>query len=139
MAANPNPPVPSDSLDALRQAIRLSGTWSEDQAVTRLLHSLELTGGARHRAVAVAMELVQGARERRDERPFLDAFLQEFGLSNQEGIALMCIAEALLRIPDDATADRLIAEKLATGEWASHAGRSESLFVNASPWGLMLH
>src|SRR5258707_13956525 len=50
----------------------------------------------------------------------------------------MCIAEALLRIPDDATADRLIAEKLATGDWSSHAGRSESLFVNASTWGLML-
>jgi RHH-type proline utilization regulon transcriptional repressor/proline dehydrogenase/delta 1-pyrroline-5-carboxylate dehydrogenase len=58
--------------------------------------------------------------------------------SNQEGIALMCIAEALLRIPDDATADRLIAEKLATGDWSSHAGKSESLFVNASTWGLML-
>ena len=50
----------------------------------------------------------------------------------------MCIAEALLRIPDDATADRLIAEKLATGDWSSHAGRSESTFVNASTWGLML-
>jgi RHH-type proline utilization regulon transcriptional repressor/proline dehydrogenase/delta 1-pyrroline-5-carboxylate dehydrogenase len=68
----------------------------------------------------------------------LDAFLQEFGLSNQEGIALMCIAEALLRIPDDATADRLIAEQLATGDWSAHSGRSESLFVNASTWGLML-
>jgi RHH-type proline utilization regulon transcriptional repressor/proline dehydrogenase/delta 1-pyrroline-5-carboxylate dehydrogenase len=111
---------------------------SEDQAVTRLLHALELTGGARHRAVATAMSLVDGARARRDERPFLDAFLQEFGLSNQEGIALMCIAEALLRIPDDATADRLIAEKLATGDWSSHSGKSESLFVNASTWGLML-
>ena len=111
---------------------------SEDQAVTRLLHALELTGGARHRAVATAMALVEGARARRDERPFLDAFLQEFGLSNQEGIALMCIAEALLRIPDDATADRLIAEKLATGDWSSHSGKSESLFVNASTWGLML-
>ncbi len=104
----------------------------------RLLHSLELTGGARHRAVAAAMALVEGARARRDERAFLDAFLQEFGLSNQEGIALMCIAEALLRIPDDVTADRLIAEKLATGDWSSHAGQSESLFVNASTWGLML-
>src|SRR5450755_521096 len=114
------------------------GMGSEDQAVTRLLHALELTGGARHRAVATAMALVEGARARRDERPFLDAFLQEFGLSNQEGIALMCIAEALLRIPDDATADRLIAEKLATGDWSSHAGKSESLFVNASTWGLML-
>ena len=138
MAANPNHSSRDLSLTALRDAIRDSGAWPEDQAVTRLLHSLELTGGARHRAVALAMSLVQGARDRRDERPFLDAFLQEFGLSNQEGIALMCIAEALLRIPDDVTADRLIAEKLATGDWSSHAGRSESLFVNASTWGLML-
>jgi RHH-type proline utilization regulon transcriptional repressor/proline dehydrogenase/delta 1-pyrroline-5-carboxylate dehydrogenase len=103
-----------------------------------LLHQLELTGGARHRAVSLGVALVEGARARRDERPFLDAFLQEFGLSNQEGIALMCIAEALLRIPDDATADRLIAEQLATGDWSAHAGKSESLFVNASTWGLML-
>jgi RHH-type proline utilization regulon transcriptional repressor/proline dehydrogenase/delta 1-pyrroline-5-carboxylate dehydrogenase len=110
----------------------------EQEAVARLLHRLELTGGARHRAVTRAMALVEGARAHRDERPLLDAFLQEFGLSNQEGIALMCIAEALLRVPDDATADRLIAEQLATGDWSSHAGRSESLFVNASTWGLML-
>jgi RHH-type transcriptional regulator, proline utilization regulon repressor / proline dehydrogenase / delta 1-pyrroline-5-carboxylate dehydrogenase len=138
MAANPNQPLPPPTLNALRQAIRDSGTWPEEKAVTRLLHALELTGGARHRAVASAMSMVEGARARRDERPFLDAFLQEFGLSNQEGIALMCIAEALLRIPDDVTADRLIAEKLATGDWSSHAGQSESLFVNASTWGLML-
>jgi RHH-type transcriptional regulator, proline utilization regulon repressor / proline dehydrogenase / delta 1-pyrroline-5-carboxylate dehydrogenase len=131
-------PAMADELDALRQTIRDHGTWPEDRSVTQLLHSQELTGGARHRAVALAVTLVEGARARRDERPFLDAFLQEFGLSNQEGIALMCIAEALLRIPDDATADRLIAEKLATGDWSSHAGRSESLFVNASTWGLML-
>jgi len=138
MAANLHQSSPDDAMDGLRQTIRDHGTWSEDRAVKRLLHSLELTGGARHRAVTVAMALVEGARARRDERPFLDAFLQEFGLSNQEGIALMCIAEALLRIPDDVTADRLIAEKLATGDWSSHAGRSESLFVNASTWGLML-
>ncbi|MGO9038627.1 MAG: bifunctional proline dehydrogenase/L-glutamate gamma-semialdehyde dehydrogenase PutA [Steroidobacteraceae bacterium] len=124
--------------ELLRSAAREHGLWPEDQAVERLLHALELTGGARHRAVAVARALVDGARARRDERPFLDAFLQEFGLSNQEGIALMCIAEALLRIPDDATADRLIAEQLATGDWSAHAGKSESLFVNASTWGLML-
>jgi RHH-type transcriptional regulator, proline utilization regulon repressor / proline dehydrogenase / delta 1-pyrroline-5-carboxylate dehydrogenase len=138
MAAHLNEASPAPALEALRRAIRESGEWPEDRAVTRLLHALELTGGARHRAVATAMGLVEGARARRDERPFLDAFLQEFGLSNQEGIALMCIAEALLRIPDDATADRLIAEKLATGDWSSHAGKSESLFVNASTWGLML-
>jgi RHH-type proline utilization regulon transcriptional repressor/proline dehydrogenase/delta 1-pyrroline-5-carboxylate dehydrogenase len=125
-------------LAAWRDSMREHALMAEDRAVTRLLHSLELTAGARHRAVAVARALVEGARARRDERPFLDAFLQEFGLSNQEGIALMCIAEALLRIPDDATADRLIAEQLANGDWSSHSGKSESLFVNASTWGLML-
>lgn len=138
MAADLTQSAGRDTPETLRQKIRDLGTWSEERAVKRLLHSLELTGGARHRAVSVAMGLVEGARARRDERPFLDAFLQEFGLSNQEGIALMCIAEALLRIPDDATADRLISEKLASGNWSSHAGRSESLFVNASTWGLML-
>jgi RHH-type proline utilization regulon transcriptional repressor/proline dehydrogenase/delta 1-pyrroline-5-carboxylate dehydrogenase len=136
MAAEPHDLLPSS--DPLRAAAREHALCPEDQAVDRLLHRLELTGGARHRAVSLGMALVEGARARRDERPFLDAFLQEFGLSNQEGIALMCIAEALLRIPDDATADRLIAEQLATGDWSAHAGRSESLFVNASTWGLML-
>src|SRR6202790_3090596 len=138
MAASLNEPLRPSDLDALRQAIREHGEWPEDRAVTRLLHELELTGGARHRAGSAGVALVEGARARRDERPFLDAFLQEFGLSNQEGIALMCIAEALLRIPDDATADRLSAEKLATGDWSAHSGQSESLFVNASTWGLML-
>jgi RHH-type proline utilization regulon transcriptional repressor/proline dehydrogenase/delta 1-pyrroline-5-carboxylate dehydrogenase len=138
MVASLNEYASLASPENLRAAARERALWPEDQAVQRLLHALELTGGARHRAVSRAVALVEGARARRDERPFLDAFLQEFGLSNQEGIALMCIAEALLRIPDDATADRLIAEQLATGDWAAHAGRSESLFVNASTWGLML-
>ena len=143
MAAHPHDPTPQQSSplpssDRARAASREHALCPEDQAVDRLLHRLELTGGARHRAVSLGVALVEGARARRDERPFLDAFLQEFGLSNQEGIALMCIAEALLRIPDDATADRLIAEQLATGDWSAHAGKSESLFVNASTWGLML-
>jgi RHH-type proline utilization regulon transcriptional repressor/proline dehydrogenase/delta 1-pyrroline-5-carboxylate dehydrogenase len=138
MAASLNEYASPTSPDSLRAAAREHALCPEDQAVQRLLHALDLTGGARHRAVSRAVAVVEAARARRDERPFLDAFLQEFGLSNQEGIALMCIAEALLRIPDDATADRLIAEQLATGDWAAHAGRSESLFVNASTWGLML-
>jgi RHH-type proline utilization regulon transcriptional repressor/proline dehydrogenase/delta 1-pyrroline-5-carboxylate dehydrogenase len=143
MSAKPTPATSHDSVDSgalapLRQSIREQTLCPEEPAVARLLGNLGLTGEARGRAVATASALVSGARARRDERPFLDAFLQEFGLSNQEGIALMCIAEALLRIPDDATADRLIAEQLASGDWSSHAGKSESLFVNASTWGLML-
>jgi len=99
---------------------------------------MPLSAAERLAALETGRRLVTGARARADERPYLDAFLQEFGLSNQEGIALMCLAEALLRIPDDETADRLIAEKLASGNWDSHSGRSDSLFVNASTWGLML-
>ena len=104
------------------------------------LHALlpALTEAERAAALQTGRAIVEGARRRSTERPYLDAFLQEFGLSNQEGIALMCLAEALLRIPDDDTADQLIAEKLATGHWDVHAGRSNSLFVNASTWGLML-
>src|ERR1700722_8715057 len=138
MAASLNEAPQPQTLNTLRRAMRDHGEQPEDRGVTRLLHALELTGGAGRAAGAPPQGRVEGARALRDERPFLDAFLQEFGLSNQEGIALMCIAEALLRIPDDATADRLIAEKLATGDWSSHAGKSESLFVNASTWGLML-
>jgi len=139
MAANVSPPPnPAPGMELLRQAMRQNGLVPEEIAVKRLLQSLRPVADQCERAVPIARAMVQGARARRDERPFLDAFLQEFGLSNQEGIALMCIAEALLRIPDDATADRLIAEQLATGDWAAHSGQSESLFVNASTWGLML-
>ncbi|MFZ9477730.1 MAG: L-glutamate gamma-semialdehyde dehydrogenase [Steroidobacteraceae bacterium] len=108
----------------------------EAQDVADLLDAL--SPEQRQSALESARRWVAGARARATERPYLDAFLQEFGLSNQEGIALMCLAEALLRIPDDDTADRLIAEKLAAGDWSAHAGRSDSLFVNASTWGLML-
>ena len=73
MAAHLNEPPQAQASDELRRAIRDRGDWSEDRAVTGLLHALELTGGARHRAVATAMALVEGARARRDERPFLAA------------------------------------------------------------------
>ncbi|MFZ9667984.1 MAG: L-glutamate gamma-semialdehyde dehydrogenase [Steroidobacteraceae bacterium] len=111
-------------------------TRDEPTDVRLLVESLDDTW--RDAAIATGRALVSGARRRADERPYLDAFLQEFGLSNQEGIALMCLAEALLRIPDDDTADRLIAEKITSGNWDAHSGRSSSLFVNASTWGLML-
>ena len=68
----------------------------------------------------------------------VEAFLHEYSLSTREGIMLMCLAEALLRIPDAQTRDRLIRDKLGLGDWARHLGHSDSLFVNASTWGLML-
>ena len=85
-----------------------------------------------------ATRLVEQVRARRSEHSVLDVFLQEFGLANEEGVALMCLAEALLRIPDAATVDALIADKILPGRWVDHIGNSESTFVNASTWALML-
>ncbi len=128
----------SASLALLRTDMHVRSLEPEMLAVERVLKVVELGPVVRAQAEQVASALVAGARARQAERPILDVFLQEFGLSNKEGIALMCIAEALLRIPDDATADRLIAEKLKHADWRAHRGNSSSLFVNASTWALML-
>lgn len=96
------------------------------------------TGLDRSRAEDMAERLVLDVRGRRTEQSVLDAFMQEFGLSNSEGVALMCLAEALLRVPDGDTADELIADKMLAGNWSEHSGGSDSLFVNASTWALML-
>jgi RHH-type transcriptional regulator, proline utilization regulon repressor / proline dehydrogenase / delta 1-pyrroline-5-carboxylate dehydrogenase len=130
------PTVPS--LEELRERIRSMTLQDEPTCVKTLLNSVSLSTNARMRAKTRAAALVAGARARSKERPLLDSFLQEFALSNEEGVALMCLAEGLLRIPDDETADRLIADKIAAGNWSAHAGASSSTFVNASTWGLML-
>ncbi len=110
----------------------------EAEAVTRLLPVARLSAAARERVGARAAELVAAVRRNRADSAGLDAFLQEYDLSSQEGIVLMCLAEALLRVPDAETQDKLIADKLASGDWRGHLGGSQSLFVNASTWGLML-
>jgi RHH-type proline utilization regulon transcriptional repressor/proline dehydrogenase/delta 1-pyrroline-5-carboxylate dehydrogenase len=135
MAASPSPD-PAD----LRVSIREAGTADETECVEDLLWRANnvLAPEQRQRLLARARALVETCRGAVDQAGTLDAFLQEFGLSNREGVALMCLAEALLRVPDDATADRLIAEKIREGDWGSHLGQSRSRFVNASVWGLML-
>ena len=92
----------------------------------------------RARIDAEAKRLVEAVRRDRQKKSSLDVFLKKYDLSSQEGVILMCLAEALLRIPDDETADRLIADKIKSGRWDAHIDESESLFVNASTWGLML-
>jgi RHH-type transcriptional regulator, proline utilization regulon repressor / proline dehydrogenase / delta 1-pyrroline-5-carboxylate dehydrogenase len=87
---------------------------------------------------ATAIQLVEAVRRNRGRVSGLDAFLQQYDLSSQEGVVLMCLAEALLRVPDKATADHLISDKLSAADWRSHLGTSDSTFVNASTWGLML-
>jgi RHH-type proline utilization regulon transcriptional repressor/proline dehydrogenase/delta 1-pyrroline-5-carboxylate dehydrogenase len=90
------------------------------------------------RTERTARALVEAVRANRRVAGGVDALLHEYDLSSEEGVVLMCLAEALLRVPDTATADDLIREKIGSGDWARHLGKSESLFVNASTWGLML-
>ncbi len=85
-----------------------------------------------------ASKLVASVRENKKSQSGLEAFLHEYDLTSEEGVVLMCLAEALLRVPDDATADILVREKLAAANWKKHLGNSQSLFVNASTWALML-
>ena len=110
----------------------------ETAVVERLLAELELPADALDRIAARARGLVAEVRRRRVGRGGLDAFLHEYALSSHEGVVLMCLAEALLRIPDVGTADRLIRDKLRLADWERHLGKSESIFVNASTWALML-
>jgi RHH-type transcriptional regulator, proline utilization regulon repressor / proline dehydrogenase / delta 1-pyrroline-5-carboxylate dehydrogenase len=124
-------------LEAQRAALRPLMYADESQVVKGLLERVTLPDADRARIVSQAQKIVGRARERKAERGLLEIFLQEFGLSTAEGIALLSLAEALLRVPDHATADNLIAEKLASGDWAQHRGRSESTLVNVATRALM--
>ncbi len=110
----------------------------EAAAVAALLAAAPLDAAARDSVCATAARLVEGARASARKQGVVESFLKEFSLGTAEGLALMCLAEALLRTPDADTRDRLIAEKISMADWASHLGQSDSLFVNASTWGLML-
>lgn len=110
----------------------------EREVVAELLASEPLTPDGRAAVLNDAVGLVESARKSQKRQGVVESFLQEFSLGTREGLALMCLAEALLRTPDAGTRDRLIAEKIGSADWASHMGQSDSLFVNASTWGLML-
>ena len=124
--------------DPLRAAIRQAYRADEAACAALLLEEAAFDDARRRRVQARARDLAQRVREARGDRLGVEAFLHEYGLSTPEGVMLMCLAEALLRIPDAETADRLIRDKLGAGDWAGHLGRSGSLLVNASTWGLML-
>ncbi len=131
----------ADAADFLTDAGRAINEdfLADEEAVVRRLAAAARLGDADSAEVqATATRLVEAVRRAPAAKSGIDAFLRQYDLSSQEGVILMCLAEALLRIPDDETADRLIADKLRAGDWASHLGDSQSLFVNASTWGLML-
>ena len=122
----------------LRQAITQAYRRDETEAVTDMLERAQMTEAERAAASELARKLVTQVRANRTKANGVDALMHEFSLSSAEGIALMCLAEALLRVPDAATRNELIQDKLSGGNWQSHLGNSPSLFVNASAWGLLL-
>jgi len=123
----------------LRAAVTAAYRRDEATSVQWLLGQIRDGGPATTgQAQALARRLVTAVREKRTRASGVDALMHQFSLSSEEGVALMCLAEALLRIPDSATADRLIADKISKGDWRKHLGESPSLFVNAATWGLLV-
>ena len=115
------------------------GKYRDEAAVVaELMAAAPLTAAQRAEVRARAEGLVSATRKAARRQGVVESFLQEFSLGTREGLALMCLAEALLRTPDQETRDKLIAEKIGSADWAAHMGRSPSLFVNASTWSLML-
>jgi len=121
-----------------REAIGEALLADEGRLVDALIEAARFSEPEQRRIEAVATRLVAAARAGRHESGGVDSFLHEYGLSSEEGVLLLCLAEALLRVPDAATADRLIAGTIGSGDWARHVGHSDSVLVNASTWGLML-
>lgn len=119
----------------LRAAITSAYRRPEPECIPLLLGQARMPGAEKIHSLAT--RLVQALRDKRGGGG-VEGLIQEFSLSSQEGVALMCLAEALLRIPDRATRDALIRDKISRGDWRSHLGGSQSMFVNAATWGLML-
>ncbi len=133
-----NPPA---RFNALREAIARATRLPEAQALAPLLALARPSEAAATRTDALARQLVNGLRAgpaQGGRAGRVQSLMQAYALSSEEGVALMCLAEALLRIPDAATRDALIRDKVGRGDWQQHLGQSGSLFVNAASWGLLL-
>lgn len=124
-------------LTAIREDIQRLHRADENKIISDLKAEADLNDDVRSKIAAEAAKLVTAIRT--DEAPgLMEVFLAEYGLSTEEGVALMCLAEALLRVPDTETIDDLIEDKIAPSAWGQHLGHSSSSLVNASTWGLML-
>ncbi|UOO80904.1 bifunctional proline dehydrogenase/L-glutamate gamma-semialdehyde dehydrogenase PutA [Uruburuella testudinis] len=128
----------SHSQTEWRNAITAAYRRDEAEAVADMLLQAEMSAAEKAEAGKLARRLVTQVRASRSKASGVDALMHEFSLSSEEGVALMCLAEALLRIPDVATRNKLIQDKLSGGDWKSHLNNSPSLFVNAAAWGLLI-
>ncbi|MDO9691960.1 bifunctional proline dehydrogenase/L-glutamate gamma-semialdehyde dehydrogenase PutA [Glaesserella parasuis] len=122
---------------AIRPTLSEHYRCDEEQLVKQLIPQARVDEHAEG-VKTLTKKLVEKVRNARQKASGVDALMHEFSLSSEEGVALMCLAEALLRIPDKATADKLIRDKISKGDWRSHVGNSPSLFVNAAAWGLVV-
>jgi RHH-type transcriptional regulator, proline utilization regulon repressor / proline dehydrogenase / delta 1-pyrroline-5-carboxylate dehydrogenase len=122
---------------SLRRAITAATRLPEEVCVPPLVKMAQQDAGEIAKASLLARRLVEGLRAN-PAKGGVQGLVQEYSLSTDEGVALMCLAEALLRIPDHETRDALIRDKISDGDWASHLGQGQSMFVNAATWGLML-
>ena len=129
--------APLKGTDPLRQAISASYRTPEPVCVPPLVEAATLPAETQAAVAATARSLIEALRSSHQPGG-VQALVQEFSLSSREGVALMCLAEALLRIPDQPTRDALIRDKIAFGDWKSHLGGGRSLFVNAATWGLVV-
>ncbi len=116
---------------------RAAKSFNETAALENLVANASINKELREKISQRGIELVERIRER-DDTGMMELFLSEYGLSTDEGVALMCLAEALLRVPDDKTIDALIEDKIAPSEWGKHLGQSHSSLVNASTWALFV-
>lgn len=129
------PPVRPQSL--LRKAVTAAHRRPEPECLPPLVESAKLTPNLKAAVEKTARRLIDALRAKH-KGSGVEGLVHEYSLSSQEGVALMCLAEALLRIPDVETRDALIRDKIAEGDWRSHLGVSKSLFVNAATWGLVM-
>jgi Proline dehydrogenase len=129
--------MPDAAAPPPREAIRAAARADEGTVLRERIEACGLDAADRARIENRGVALVR--RVRSESRPgLMETFLAEYGLSTQEGVALMCLAEALLRTPDAETIDALIEDKIAASDWSAHLGRATSPLVNASTWALML-
>src|SRR6185436_15714894 len=138
LSLHAGPTKADHSMDNLRQAISEAYLADEDKPATALIAKAKMSPGEARATEVLARDLVSQVRAARPNSSGVDAFTQEYALSSEEGVMLMCLAEALLRVPDAETQDRLIRDKLAGHDWERHLGQSRSGFVNASTFALML-
>jgi len=123
--------------DPLRAAIAAAVCRPEPECLPPLIAEAEMPAALKPRIAHTAARLVRALRDH-SHAGGVAALIREYGLSSHEGVALMCLAEALLRIPDAPTRDALIRDKVAAADWQAHLGKGRSLFVNATTWGLVV-